>query len=391
MIKKMISFILIATVLLTTPVLGSAASGSAYGSYGPDSSYAEPEPETARKDVILFGAYEQDDVAENGPEPIEWLMMMADEYRALLVSRYALDAVPYQEGYVDVTWETCELRPWMNETFLKTAFTEEEQSVIVPVTLDNSNEYESCTMWRTIKAENDTTDTVFALSCRQAEDLFGHRRGYSGGSNQTFLQGDGVCKPTAFAAAHGASTDEHGNCYWWLRSPAVTTFYASYVSPMGTEGATHIYAKHIGVRPAIWVDVKLLKDLLTVGDQSNTSLSESGNIEVTGFTVEKEDGNNTLAGGFNYYQVSLTIRNNSDETIELLSPDMVFIDANGTIVHHQYPQESSRVRGGQSAVLTGYCDLSLNPVAVYVDHYTYTMNGTHQDDLVEEPFIYELP
>lgn len=78
-------------------------------------------------------------------------------------------------------------------------------------------------------------------------------------------------------------------------------------------------------------------------------------------------------------------------TIELLSPDMVFIDANGTIVHHQYPQESSRVRGGQSAVLTGYCDLSLNPVAVYVDHYTYTMNGTHQDDLVEEPFVYELP
>ncbi len=389
MMKKLISLVVLAAILLAIPVSGNAAIGRAYAE---SSAISESEltAQLSRNGTIILGSYEQDGIRENGPEPIEWELLMGDAYHALLITRYGLEPIQYQDGYVDVTWETCELRPWMNDTFLNSAFTEEERAVIVPVTLDNSNEFESSTMWRTIKAENDTTDSVFALSCMQAEDLFGHRRGYSGGSNQTVLQGNGICKPTKYATSHGAKTDDRGNCYWWLRSPAVTTFYSSYVSPLGQEGATHIFAKHICARPAIWVDVKLMRELVQVGNDSTTSVSESGRLEVVDYRVEKTDTNNTLTGGYNYYEVFVTIRNASEETLELISPDMVFVNADGTIVYHQGPTESSRVRGGQSTVLSGSCELTLEPVAVYIDNYTYSVNGEFCKDYVDDPFVYAL-
>ena len=56
-------------------------------------------------DVVTFGCYEQDDDASNGPEPIEWLVLDADGETATLISRYGLDAKPYNDAYTAVTWK----------------------------------------------------------------------------------------------------------------------------------------------------------------------------------------------------------------------------------------------------------------------------------------------
>ncbi|MBP3696995.1 MAG: hypothetical protein J6J45_05560, partial [Clostridia bacterium] len=65
-------------------------------------------------DYITFGSYEQDNDLSNGKEPIEWLVLDKQDGKVLVISKYALDAKPYNDEYVDVTWETCTLRSWLN-------------------------------------------------------------------------------------------------------------------------------------------------------------------------------------------------------------------------------------------------------------------------------------
>lgn len=62
---------------------------------------AEEEQNTRRNpklgSIVTFGQYEQDNDPENGPEPIEWFVVNLDKgnHRVLLLSRYVLDAYPY--------------------------------------------------------------------------------------------------------------------------------------------------------------------------------------------------------------------------------------------------------------------------------------------------------
>ena len=45
--------------------------------------------------MITLGHYEQDNDLTNGQEPIEWRVLNIEGDTVLLVSRYALDAQPY--------------------------------------------------------------------------------------------------------------------------------------------------------------------------------------------------------------------------------------------------------------------------------------------------------
>ena len=65
---------------------------------------------TQVNDIVAFGKYEQDGMRSNGPEAIEWLVLDVQEDTALLLSRYALDSMPYHDNYKAVTWETSDLR-----------------------------------------------------------------------------------------------------------------------------------------------------------------------------------------------------------------------------------------------------------------------------------------
>ena len=50
--------------------------------------------------IVTFGHYEQDNDLSNGPEEIEWIVLDFDEkdHKALLISRYGLDAKPYKRN-----------------------------------------------------------------------------------------------------------------------------------------------------------------------------------------------------------------------------------------------------------------------------------------------------
>ena len=82
-------------------------------------------------DRVFFGEYEQDNNYYNGKEKIEWIVIGRDGNNLKLLSRYALDRQPFNTDWVDITWERCTLREWLNETFLNTAFSYGEQRSIL--------------------------------------------------------------------------------------------------------------------------------------------------------------------------------------------------------------------------------------------------------------------
>ena len=196
-------------------------------------------------DIIEFGAYEQDNDISNGKEPIEWLVLERDGDKVLVISKYALDAQPYNTEWEDVTWETCTLRTWLNETFLNGAFSEAEQTIIqtTEVSADRNPDYST-------DPGNATKDKVFLLSIIEVCQYFA--------SDEASM-----CVPTAYAKANGAWTsgsynvDGEATCWWWLRSPGIYQYTAAdvyYDGGVGSAGA-YVYGAYGGVRPALWINL----------------------------------------------------------------------------------------------------------------------------------------
>ena len=77
-------------------------------------------------DCIYFGNYYQSNSSTK--EPIKWRVLSVNGNDAFLLADQNLDAKPYNEKYTDVTWATCTLRTWLNDTFLNTAFKSAEQA-----------------------------------------------------------------------------------------------------------------------------------------------------------------------------------------------------------------------------------------------------------------------
>ena len=164
--------------------------------------------------TVLFGRYRQD--APDRVRPIEWLVLKNDGQAAVLISKYGLEAKPYNTDFTNVTWENCTLRKWLNEDFLNAAFTSGERAklVSVPVAAQRNPKFSSTDPGK------DTQDRVFLLSIDEA--------------NRYFASNDArVCLPTRMAKANGVYTDNGGACLWWLRSPGSSADYAADVSSGG--------------------------------------------------------------------------------------------------------------------------------------------------------------
>ena len=84
-------------------------------------------------DIVKFGSYEQDKFC--GADPIEWRVLAVENGRALLLSKYALEAKPYHNTDIDITWEESDLRAWLNGTFYDIAFSSSERVSLVRTAL----------------------------------------------------------------------------------------------------------------------------------------------------------------------------------------------------------------------------------------------------------------
>ena len=205
---------------------------------------------------VTFGSYEQDDNTANGKEPIEWLVLDYDaaHNRALLLSRYGLETLPYNKEFTDITYEKSTLRNWLNGMFLNKAFTAQERAGIELTNVDNSSS-QGYSSWRT-SGGNNTQDKVFLLSYAEAKKYLGVTYNNSNNTKSRVA-------PTAYAIKQGAYTnnthktaDGAAAGWWWLRSPGYDQKLAEVVPTAGSLSRSSVNADRGCVRPALWINLE---------------------------------------------------------------------------------------------------------------------------------------
>ena len=186
-----------------------------------------------------FGRYQYD---RGVIKPIKWTILDVQADKALIISKYGIDTVRYHEKFEETTWEKCTLRKWLNNDFINSAFTQEEQSQIetTTVTADENPDYST-------DPGNDTQDKVFLLSIPEAEKYF------ENDSERTVTA-------TPYAKKQGAYVADNGDSRWWLRSPGNYAMNAARVLNVGsvsTYGDLVDFDNYV-VRPALWISIKNL-------------------------------------------------------------------------------------------------------------------------------------
>ncbi len=197
-------------------------------------------------DIVSWGVYEQDNNSLNGPESVFWRVLCIRGETALLLSLQGLDAKPFHHENTVVQWADCDLRTWLNDSFLNALLTEEEQTAVCISHLKALPHPRYST-----DPGKDTDDSVFLLSVQEVEKYFPEPE-------------DRLCVCTEYARSQGAYRGDNGKSGWWLRT---TGHSPDDEARVNTEGHFVNYdvnwAKDV-VRPAMWVDLSLIPDMVPV-------------------------------------------------------------------------------------------------------------------------------
>ena len=163
-------------------------------------------------DTVTLGSYAAS--ADGKKSPVEWTVLENRNGYALLISKEAVDCLPYHDSWADMTWEKCSLRSWLNIDFLEKAFSPEERKSIVSSTVvnrDNSGNPGGAV----------TNDQVFILDIDELEQYFDSDEDRRAGA-------------TDYAQSQGAFVDEKRDaCWYWVRNPGDSPRYAVYVNCLG--------------------------------------------------------------------------------------------------------------------------------------------------------------
>lgn len=209
-------------------------------------------------DCVTFGNYWQELVAETASaekQPIKWRVLSVEGNDAFLLADEGLDNKPYHGEMTETSWENCSLRAWLNDTFMRDAFTEEEQDAIKITTVSNSNKDNPD---ESIDSDGgaDTQDRIYLLSAAEAANT-----AYGFDDRFYSMSRTREVKTTAYAYDQGAfaswieEIDDNGK--WWLRSPGFNTNEAAYVSEYGGGEyyGTNVTEDSFTVRPVIHLDM----------------------------------------------------------------------------------------------------------------------------------------
>lgn len=176
--------------------------------------------------------------------PIPWQVLEIKGKHALLISKFALDCMPYNFRYEATDWNKCSLRRWLNHDFLTYAFSDEERRMMLPVEVDSRDVLHF--------SDNNSADRIFLMSKREAAKYFK-------------TDDERKARVTHRASLNGLFTffDEFG--HWWLRSAGAGEVGAAFVKAYGPIvdcGGTIIsngYLKdfeYYGVRPCMYIKIR---------------------------------------------------------------------------------------------------------------------------------------
>lgn len=181
-------------------------------------------------DIVSFGSWP---AQLEGPfVSLSWRVLeVRANGDALLLCRDIIECRSFHDSKGDITWQTCDLRYWLNAVFFTHAFSSEEQALVILETCaaeDNA-------VFRT-EGGGDTEDFVFCLGFEQVKRFF---------SVDAMRQ----AHPTAYAMRAPFT------CWWWLRAPGGHQFSCAAVAENGAidYNGFHASLDCIGVRPAVVV------------------------------------------------------------------------------------------------------------------------------------------
>ncbi len=229
-------------------------------------------------ETVTFGSYEFKDhngEAWCGTKPIEWIVLSNDDEKMLLWCKYIVDYRndDYSSGDhsfkdypedVDVTWEDCALRKWLNDDFYNTAFDNEEKTHIIKTHLDNKDVViEKLIMSYgpyVMDCGNPTDDNVFVMS-------YDELLGFGFGRQEEYDINRRCANAYRYYIEHIGDdpeylknwrTPEGYRCsVYWLRNHGFYKCYATTVEPTGLlDYMGRDCGQKLGVRPAIYVKVK---------------------------------------------------------------------------------------------------------------------------------------
>ena len=207
--------------------------------YYSDAAHAEKAFSTLKVgETVSLGTYGQDNNKKNGAEPIMWTVLTIQDGEALLLSKYVLDNLQYNNKKGDITYLYSSIRKWLNSDFIETAFPGELQDY-----------------------------RVFLLSYKEANDYLKEKK----------------VSATEYASGKGADEWFTDYCSWWLRSPGRVQYDGCYISSDGDFGSSSAKDKR-GIRPAIWVH--MASSNTANGSSSSTSDTSTASNTTSSLTIE---------------------------------------------------------------------------------------------------------
>ncbi len=181
-------------------------------------------------DYVYFGSYLPSNSVSDEKTKIEWLVLAKEENKVLVISKFALESLPYHTTFPEngTTWESCSLRKWLNNEFINTAFSADEKIMIPTVTVsaDKNPEYST-------NPGNATQDQIFLLSITEVKRYF--------------------------------TSNESRECgeWWWLRTPGKWNDSAASVDFDGSincfGNGEYVCDENGTVRPAMWISINALE------------------------------------------------------------------------------------------------------------------------------------
>lgn len=197
-------------------------------------------------EIVTFGACEQDNDPSNGAEPIEWRVLENTGDTILLNAVYALECKAYHSNSDATTWETCDLRAWLNGEFYEQNFSEVEKAIMALSRLENpsSERYD-------VSGGNPTEDYVYILSTQEQKLYYASEEAMT-------------APPTPYALSKGAATSpgNEDQAFYWLRNPGMTDmsaalFYGNFLNYAGIAYA-NVKEYEIAIRPVIRLNLGAL-------------------------------------------------------------------------------------------------------------------------------------
>jgi hypothetical protein len=139
----------------------------------------------------------------------------------LVISDTDVATLPFHGESGDTSWETCDLRRWLNGAFLQLSFTESERQKILP------SEVKAVASKRFgTEAGKDTTDRLYIAGLEEIAKLM------------------------------PSDEDRRTGSWWWLRTPGCNEEFAACVAPDGRLIPIGNFADSVyGVRPLMRISI----------------------------------------------------------------------------------------------------------------------------------------